>query len=90
MLSQPQITVITKILDSLEGKVGLRLAGLQEQTRTVGLAEIRHAKGKLASGSFGICEKCSLAIPAGYLIADPLRRVCPTCAEARRTREARV
>lgn len=90
MLSDPQLAVIEKLLDSLEGKVGLRLAGLQEQTRMVGMAEIRHAKDKIAVGSYGICEKCCLAIPAAYLMADPLCRVCPTCAQARRGREVRA
>lgn len=90
MLSDPQIAVIRKIVDRLEREVGLRLAGLQEATQTVGLAEIRHAKGKLDTGNYGTCERCSLDIPARQMIDEPLRRICARCVEETSTREARA
>ena len=87
MLREPQIKIIKKLLDALEGKVLLSHAGLQEQTHPEGLAEIRHAKNKLSSGDYGVCERCNLTIAAAPLMLDPLRRECEPCAETKRPRK---
>jgi RNA polymerase-binding transcription factor DksA len=51
--------------------------------RTVGarrkLADVEEALGRLAAGSFGCCEQCGSAIPAGLLTAVPETRYCPRC-----------
>ena len=54
--------VLDVLLETLEERVDQQLAGLQEVTRTVGLAEIRHAKGKLSEGTFGghVIEHCDV------------------------------
>ena len=46
------------------------------------LAEIDAALGRLEDGSYGTCEVCGEAIPAGRLEARPTARRCITCARA--------
>ncbi len=43
------------------------------------LADVEEALGRLAAGSFGSCEQCGSAIPAGVLAATPETRYCPRC-----------
>src|ERR1700749_1459052 len=43
------------------------------------LADVEEALGRLAAGTFGSCEQCGSAIPAGLLSAAPETRYCPRC-----------
>ena len=43
------------------------------------LADVEEALGRLAAGTFGSCEQCGAAIPAGLLAAAPETRYCPRC-----------
>ena len=43
------------------------------------LADVEDALGRLAAGSFGSCEQCGSAIPAGLLATAPESRYCPRC-----------
>src|SRR5215467_5255371 len=43
------------------------------------LADVEEALGRLAAGTFGVCEQCGSAIPAGLLTAAPETRYCPRC-----------
>jgi RNA polymerase-binding transcription factor DksA len=43
------------------------------------LADVEEALGRLAAGTFGSCEQCGYAIPAGLLITAPETRYCPRC-----------
>jgi RNA polymerase-binding transcription factor DksA len=43
------------------------------------LADVEEALGRLAAGTFGVCEQCGSAIPAGLLTATPETRYCPRC-----------
>jgi RNA polymerase-binding transcription factor len=43
------------------------------------LADVEEALGRLATGTFGSCEQCGSAIPAGLLSAAPETRYCPRC-----------
>ena len=43
------------------------------------LADVEEALGRLAAGTFGACEQCGSAIPAGLLAAAPETRYCPRC-----------
>ena len=43
------------------------------------LADVEEALGRLAVGSFGRCESCGSAIPAGLLATVPETRYCPRC-----------
>ena len=43
------------------------------------LADVEEALGRLAAGTFGSCEQCGSAIPAGLLLAAPETRYCPRC-----------
>ena len=43
------------------------------------LADVEDALGRLAAGSFGSCEQCGSAIPAGLLATAPEIRYCPRC-----------
>ena len=43
------------------------------------LADVEEALGRLAAGTFGACEQCGSAIPAGLLTAAPETRYCPRC-----------
>jgi len=43
------------------------------------LADVEDALGRLAAGSFGSCEQCGSAIPAGLLATAPETRYCPRC-----------
>ena len=45
------------------------------------LADIDEALARLATGTFGYCEQCLAAIPAGLLAVIPERRYCPDCAD---------
>ncbi|WP_225752643.1 TraR/DksA C4-type zinc finger protein [Actinotalea sp. Marseille-Q4924] len=44
------------------------------------LAEVDAAEARLADGTYGTCERCGEAIPAGRLEARPTARTCVTCA----------
>jgi RNA polymerase-binding transcription factor len=43
------------------------------------LADAEEALGRLTAGTFGACEQCGSAIPAGLLTAAPETRYCPRC-----------
>ena len=43
------------------------------------LADVEEALSRLAAGTFGSCEQCGSAIPAGLLTAAPETRYCPRC-----------
>ena len=43
------------------------------------LDEIDAALGRLDTGSFGVCEKCSGTIPLARLRARPTARLCVSC-----------
>lgn len=43
------------------------------------LDEIEAAQGRLAAGTFGICEGCAQAIPLARLRAMPTARFCVAC-----------
>jgi DnaK suppressor protein len=43
------------------------------------LADVDEALGRLAAGTFGYCEDCGSAIPAGLLAVIPETRYCPRC-----------
>jgi DnaK suppressor protein len=57
------------------------LARLEERDRHV-LAEIDAAEGRLATGTFGVCEACARPIPFPRLRALPMARLCLTCEES--------
>ncbi len=46
------------------------------------LGELRAAQERLASGAYGVCERCGKAIPVERLQARPEARRCVGCAAA--------
>jgi RNA polymerase-binding transcription factor DksA len=44
------------------------------------LADLDEAMARLASGGYGICDRCGRPIPAGRLAIRPFARTCVTCA----------
>ena len=44
------------------------------------LAEVDTALGRLDAGTYGTCEVCGSAIPAGRLVVRPVARTCVGCA----------
>ena len=44
------------------------------------LRELDDARGRLAAGCYGICERCRAAIAPARLAARPTARTCITCA----------
>jgi RNA polymerase-binding transcription factor DksA len=46
------------------------------------LAEITAARGRLAHGTYGVCERCGEPVGAGRLEARPTARTCIACASA--------
>jgi DnaK suppressor protein len=65
--------------DAATGTVGGLLARLQGSPLEE-LREIEEAQGRLAAGTFGLCEGCHQTIPLAALRAMPARRRCPDCA----------
>lgn len=47
------------------------------------LADIDAALARLSAGTFGICTRCGLDIPAARLMARPRAGTCVRCASAR-------
>jgi DnaK suppressor protein len=47
------------------------------------LSEIAHALRRMAHGTYGLCERCGMAIPAERLEILPHTRCCMTCQAAR-------
>jgi DnaK suppressor protein len=43
------------------------------------LEEIERAQGRLADGTYGMCERCGAVIPGERLAARPVARVCVQC-----------
>src|ERR1700755_1670303 len=43
------------------------------------LADVEEGVTRAAGGTFGSCEQCASAIPAGLLTAAPETRYCPRC-----------
>lgn len=58
------------------------VAALLDQTRG-GLRRIDAALQRLATGSYGTCERCGLPIPPGRLAARPTATMCTACAAGR-------
>ncbi|TDD19150.1 TraR/DksA family transcriptional regulator [Kribbella turkmenica] len=58
-----------------------QVTALTQQIRTQ-LAEIDAALGRLAAGTYGLCERCGQPIAAARLEARPTARTCITCASA--------
>jgi DnaK suppressor protein len=48
------------------------------------LSEIAHALRRMAEGTYGVCERCEIAIPAERLEVLPHTRFCSTCRAAGR------
>ena len=46
---------------------------------SLGTAEMRAALGRLADGSYGVCQRCESPIPIARLRAIPEARWCVTC-----------
>lgn len=59
-----------------------QLSALISQAR-LHLAEIDTALARLATGTYGTCERCGQPIAEGRLIARPVARTCITCAADR-------
>ena len=66
--------------DAATGMTCRVLARLEERDRHV-LAEIDAAEGRLATGTYGVCEMCSRAISFERLRAIPTARLCVVCEE---------
>lgn len=47
------------------------------------LADLDEALGRVAAGTYGVCERCSRPIPAERLAARPSARTCVACASRR-------
>ncbi|HET6561240.1 MAG TPA: TraR/DksA C4-type zinc finger protein [Marmoricola sp.] len=47
------------------------------------LAEVDAALGRVAAGTYGVCERCGGPIPPGRLEARPVARTCVPCASRR-------
>ncbi|WP_406069157.1 TraR/DksA family transcriptional regulator [Micromonospora sp. NBC_01638] len=47
------------------------------------LAELDGALRRVDEGSYGVCERCALPIPAERLVARPSARTCVACASRR-------
>ncbi len=47
------------------------------------LDEVEYALGKLAAGSYGVCEGCEQRISPARLEAKPAARLCMDCASKR-------
>src|SRR5262245_12388111 len=84
------VAVTGEELASLEDEPGEPLGGVPVQdvastlSRLEGrerhqLDEIDAALGRLETGTFGVCEKCSRAIPLARLRAKPTARFCVPC-----------
>ena len=43
------------------------------------LVEIDAALARVDAGTYGVCERCGVAIPAGRLEARPVARLCVPC-----------
>src|SRR5262249_27301609 len=66
--------------DGATGTTCRVLARLEERDRHV-LAEIDAAEARLATGTYGVCEMCTRAIPFERLRAIPTARLCVVCEE---------
>ena len=51
------------------------------ELRTRTLKEVEHALGRVAGGTYGICERCEDEISPNRLKAIPWTRYCLTCQE---------
>ena len=47
------------------------------------LAELAAARDRLATGRYGVCERCGRPVPAARLLARPEARLCVPCAALR-------
>jgi DnaK suppressor protein len=61
-----------------------QITAMREQTR-VELADLDVARGRLDSGTYGVCSECGAPIATERLLARPATITCVGCA-ARRTR----
>ncbi len=43
------------------------------------LEELARAQGRIADGTYGVCEQCGAAIPQERLVALPTARTCIRC-----------
>lgn len=53
------------------------------------LSELTAAHERLATGTYGVCERCARPIPAERLQARPEARLCVQCIDPRRARHSR-
>ncbi|MBI1848577.1 MAG: hypothetical protein HYR86_16625 [Candidatus Rokubacteria bacterium] len=72
-------------LDERERRAHTAIAG--EENLAAELEEIRAARARLATGTFGTCERCLTQIPLSRLRAWPTARECAAC-RARVERQA--
>lgn len=61
-----------------DGAISEVTSSLMKAARIV-LAEIDAALFRLAIGSFGVCQRCSVAIPSARLRALPMAALCLPC-----------
>ncbi|MDA7977824.1 MAG: TraR/DksA family transcriptional regulator [Pirellulales bacterium] len=62
-------------LDSSENEISSQLAEVESRE----LASIEHALERIRAGEFGVCERCSRAIPMARLNALPYATLCIEC-----------
>jgi DnaK suppressor protein len=55
-----------------------RVSTLVSQGRAY-LDELEQAQGRIANGTYGVCEHCGAAIPRERLVALPTARTCVHC-----------
>jgi RNA polymerase-binding transcription factor DksA len=60
-----------------------QLAAVLAQARTA-LDDINRALGRLADGTYPLCEKCGASISSERVAARPAARTCIRCATSRR------
>lgn len=58
---------------------------LEENARDL-LARVRAALARIDAGTYGVCERCSVEIPAERMEAVPTASLCITCKEAEESR----
>ncbi|MEK7555132.1 MAG: TraR/DksA C4-type zinc finger protein [Patescibacteria group bacterium] len=56
-----------------------------EKTLKERLENVEHALGKMAGGTYGVCESCGGEISSDVLNVDPESRLCKTCKSKDRT-----
>lgn len=60
-----------------------QVAALLRQTEA-DLVELAAARGRVAAGTYGVCESCGGPVGVGRLAVRPAARTCVACASKRR------